>query len=539
MPTLLNDYVAEGGAALVDDHGAVSWPELAERVNRWIDLLTSRGLGEGDRIACVLGNRRETFEVLLAALHTGITVVPVNWHLTEPEIAYILADSGSRALVVEPRYAAVAGRAATHVADTCRVLLVVGDEDAGELAAVEPLLAAADPAEPANQCCGSTMLYTSGTTGAPKGVVNGLFVVGAPFSRVRKLGEFSRVVLGVPARECCLLDGPWYHSSQLFFSLLALLQGSRLVIRGHFDPAATLAVIDRERVTAVHLVPTQLFRMLRLPDEVRASFSGASLKRVWHGGGPCPMDVKRRMIDWWGPVLVEYYGATEGGAVTLIDSHEWLRRPGSVGRAVPPNEIVIVGEDGTPLPPGQTGRVFVRRRGASSFHYHNAPDKTRSAHLGPGTFTFGELGRLDEAGYLFLTGRAQDLIVTGGVNVYPAEVEAVLLTHPAVRDAAVVGVPDEEFGERVVAIVEADTAAPTNPAAAAASGGLAAELDVHCRRSLAGFKSPRAYHLVDELPREATGKLRKDVLRERYSSLVTGPHPAGGDADDRGYLKAS
>ncbi|WP_433241164.1 AMP-binding protein [Streptosporangium sp. CA-135522] len=510
MPTLLNDYISGDGAgtAIVDGHGAVSWSLLGERVNRWIDLLTSRGLGTGDRLACVLGNRRETFEVLLACLHTGITVVPVNWHLTEPEIAYILADSGSRALVVEEAYAPVAARAAARVTGSCTVLLAVGERDHDGFAAVEPLLASAGPGEPAQQCCGSTMLYTSGTTGAPKGVVNGLFVVGAPFSRVARLADYARVVLGVPARERLLLDGPWYHSAQLFFALLGLLQGCRLVIRGHFDPAATLEVIDREQITAVHLVPTQLVRLLRLDETARRAFSGASLRVVWHGGGPCPIDVKRKMIDWWGPVLTEYYGATEGGVVTLIDSGDWLRRPGSVGRAVPPGEVVVVGDDGTPLPPGESGRVFVRRRTAKSFHYHNAPDKTRSAHLAPDTFTYGELGHLDEDGFLFLTGRAQDLIVSGGVNVYPAEVEAVLLAHPAVRDVAVIGVPDDEFGERVVGIIEREAGAPDD---------LPALLDGHCRRSLAGFKTPRAYHLVDALPREPTGKLRKDALRESFS----------------------
>jgi acyl-CoA synthetase (AMP-forming)/AMP-acid ligase II len=511
MPTLLNDYIAEDGAgiAVVDDSGPVSWTELGERVNRWIDLLTGRGLGTGDRLACVTGNRRESVELLLACLHSGITVVPVNWHLTEPEIAYILADSGSRALVVDPEYAPVAARAAATVAEECAVLLVTGEKDLDGFIAVEPLLTWADPAEPVAQTCGSTMLYTSGTTGAPKGVINGLFVVGAPFSRVGRLAEYARVVLGVPARERFLLDGPWYHSSQLFYSLLALLQGSRLVIRGHFDPAATLAVIDREQITATHLVPTQLIRLLRLDDATKRSFSGASLRRVWHGAGPCTIDVKRRMIEWWGPVLVEYYGATEGGAVTLIDSHDWLRHPGSVGRAVPPTEILIVDEDGAPLPAGVSGRVYVRRGKGKSFSYHNAPAKTRSAHLAPDTFTFGELGYLDDGGFLFLTGRAQDLIVSGGVNVYPAEVEAVLLTHPAVRDGAVIGVPDAEFGERVVAVVEPGPGAPAD---------LAALLDAHCRRSLAGFKVPRGYHLVDALPREATGKLRKDALRECFSA---------------------
>ncbi|MFF5207122.1 AMP-binding protein [Streptosporangium sp. NPDC000396] len=517
MPTLLNDYIAEDGAgtAIVDDGGAVSWSRLGERVNRWIDLLAGRGLGPGDRLACVLGNRRESFEVVLACLHSGITVVPVNWHLTEPEIAYILSDSGSRALVVEEAYAQVAGSAAARATGTCTVLLITGERDAGGFAAVEPLLASSDPREPAEQCCGSTMLYTSGTTGAPKGVVNGLFMVGAPFSRVGKLVEYARVVLDVPARERFLLDGPWYHSAQLFYALLSLLQGSCLVIRRHFDPVATLETIDREQITVTHLVPTQFVRLLRLDEADRRAFSGASLRRVLHGGGPCPIDVKRGMIDWWGPVFLEYYGATEGGVVTLIDSHDWLRHPGSVGRAVPSGEIVVVGDDGTPLPPGEPGRVFVRRRTGKSFHYHNAPGKTRSAHLAPDTFTYGELGYLDEDGFLFLTGRAQDLIVSGGVNVYPAEVEAVLLTHPAVRDAAVIGVPDDEFGERVVGVVECEADAPDD---------LPARLDEHCRRSLAGFKTPRAYHFVDALPREPTGKLRKDALRESYSTPVPSGH---------------
>ncbi|MDQ1721469.1 MAG: long-chain acyl-CoA synthetase [Pseudonocardiales bacterium] len=520
MPTLLNDHIDHDGdgAAIVDAGDTLTWSQLGERVNRWIDLLTSRGLGSGDRLACVLGNRRETFEVLLACLHTGVTVVPINWHLTEPEISYILIDSGSRAMVVEPAFAEVAAGAARQARD-CTMRLVLGRQDLGGCNAVEPLLAAADPAEPASQRCGSTMLYTSGTTGAPKGVVNGLFVVDAPFSRVARLADYSRVVLGVPARGRLLLDGPWYHSSQLFFALLALLQGSRLVIRPSFDPVATLGVIDREQITATHLVPTQFVRLLRVDPAVRAAFSGASLRRVWHGGGPCPAEVKREMIQWWGPILVEYYGATEGGVVTLIDSEDWLRRPGSVGRAVPPGEIVIVGEDGLPVPAGTPGRIFVRRRGGERFRYHNAPDKTRSAYLGTDTFTYGEVGHLDEAGFLYLTGRAQDLIVSGGVNVYPAEVEAVLLDHAAVRDVAVIGVPDDEFGERVVGIVVAEPDAPAD---------LSAELDRHCRRSLAGFKSPRAYHFVDALPREPTGKIRKQPLRESYSALT----PAGSPAPD-------
>ncbi|WP_262403105.1 AMP-binding protein [Actinomadura sp. CNU-125] len=446
-----------------------------------------------------------------------LTAVPVNWHLTDGEIAYILADSGSRALVTERGYLSATARAAETAeagdagADTRDRRFVLGDIDGKGFEAVEPLLAAGDGGERDDQVCGATMLYTSGTTGRPKGVINNLFVTGAPFSDVDRLGRYAGAVLRIPVRERVLLDGPWYHSAQLFFALLSLLQGSRLVIRPRFEPAATLETIDREQITAVHLVPTQLFRLMRLDEPLRREFSGASLRAVWHGGGPCPDDVKRRMIEWWGPVLLEYYGATEGGAVTLIDSREWLRRPGSVGRAVPAYEILVVDGDGAPLPAGRTGRVFVRRKSGGTFSFHNAPDKTRAAHLEPGVFTFGEIGRLDEDGYLFLSGREQDMIVSGGVNVYPAEVEEVLLRHPGVQDAAVVGLPDREFGERVTAVVQRAPGAPVE---------MATVLDAHCRASLAGFKSPRAYRFVDELPREPTGKLRKDALQAVFEDAA-------------------
>jgi acyl-CoA synthetase (AMP-forming)/AMP-acid ligase II len=518
MPVLLDEHITHDGgqAAIADDRSSATWAEFGERVHRWIGTFNVLGLRPGDRLACLSRNRRETFEVVLACLHAGLTVVPVNWHLTEREIAYLLSDSGSAALIADETCVPVAA-AAARTARTGAALLTLGEKDIGGFTAVEPLLAAASPGEPAEQQCGSLMLYTSGTTGYPKGVDNGLFVTGAPFSRVRKLTEYARVVLDVPAREHMLLDGPWYHSSQLFFALLALLRGSRLVIRGQFDPVATLEVIDREQITSAHLVPTQFVRLLRLPEDTRRAFSGATLRRVWHGGGPCPVHVKRKMIDWWGPVLLEYYGATEGGAVTTIGSDDWLLRPGSVGRAVPSCEILIVGDDGETLPPGQAGRVFVRRKTGATFRYYNAPEKTRSAHLAPNTFTFGELGYLDEAGFLFLAGRAGDLIVSGGVNVYPAEVEAVLLTHPDVRDAAVIGIPDEEFGEQVSAVIECD------PEAASQPSDLRARLDKYCRRSLAGFKVPRTYHFVSALPREQTGKLRRQALLDSLPVLSVAP----------------
>jgi long-chain acyl-CoA synthetase len=381
-----------------------------------------------------------------------------------------------------------------------------GTSWAGPGADVEALLVRASPDEPADQVCGALMPYTSGTTGRPKGVHNGLFPLGGPWRKVERLLSYAGVALGVPADGTVLLTGPWHHSAQLFFSLLPLLRGARLVMTERFDATATLALIDRERVTETHLVPTQFVRLLRLPGAVRDAFSGASLRLVWHGAAPCPAGVKRRMIEWWGPRLTEYYAATEGGVVTQIDSEQWLRRPGSVGRAVPPNEVLVVDDAGRPVPPGVVGRVFVRRRADRDFRYHNAPAKTEAAHLEPGVFTYGERGHLDEHGYLYLAGRSDDMILSGGVNVYPAEVEEVLLSHPRVRDAAVLGLPDDEWGERVVAVVEM---APD-------AGDPTAELDRHCRRSLAGFKVPRSYRLVSEIPREPTGKLARSGLRSHF-----------------------
>ncbi|WP_433042397.1 cytochrome P450 [Dactylosporangium sp. CS-033363] len=514
MPALLDRIVAARGAEralVVDTHTTLTWDSLAGRVNRWGRLLREHGLGPGDQISCVTGNRAESFELVLACLHTGITLVPVNWHLTAPEIAHILADSGSRAVIVQPSSLAAVASAVASAPD-CKLRIVLGATAASGFAAADELLATVDGGELPEQTCGATMLYTSGTTGAPKGVVNNLFTVGAPFARVDKLMRYAHSVLRVPAGERVLLDGPWYHSSQLFFALLSLLQGSTLVIRSQFDPAETLAAIDREQITAVHLVPTQLVRLLRVPD--RAGFSGASLRTVWHGGGACPIPVKRDMVAWWGPVLTEYYGATEGGAVTLIDAEAWLERPGSVGRALPGCELVVVDAEGRPVPAGVRGRVYVRRLHGSRFKYHNAPEKTRGAYLGDDTFTFGEVGFLDDDGYLFLTGRAQELIVSGGVNVYPAEVEAVLLSHPAVHDAAVIGVPDHEFGERVAAVIVLRDLADAERV-----------LDAHCRRSLAGFKVPRLYSFVPDLQREPTGKLRKHLLTAHFERPDVA-HPA-------------
>ncbi|WP_341720867.1 AMP-binding protein [Micromonospora sp. FIMYZ51] len=500
--------------AIVGPGGTRTWRGLDARVNRWVHLLRGLGLGRGDPVAMVIGNRVETFEAILACLHAGLVIVPVNWHLTPAEAAAIVADAGCAAVLAEPATAALAAESVAALPEPARVRvrLVTGERDRSGLCAVEPLLAETRDTEPDDQLSGTIMMYTSGSTGQPRGVRNNLFVEGASPRRLARLLDYAASVLRVPGDGASVLQvGPWYHSSQLYFALMPLLRGCRLLLHERFDAAAVLATLAAERVAACHLVPTQLIRLLGLPPEVRDTFRADRLNVVWHGGGPCPPQVKRAMIEWWGPILLEYYGATEGGVASLIDSTEWLARPGSVGRAAPYTELLVVDDDGRPVPAGVTGRVFLRRAAGRGFEYHRAPEATARAHLGPGTFTYGELGHLDEDGYLYLVGRAKDRIVSGGVNIYPAEIEAVLLRHPWVLDAAVIGVPDPEFAERPLALVEPH---PT----AEAGDDLATVLEAHCRRHLAGFKVPRAYRVVSALPRDASGKLRKAELRRRWGS---------------------
>ena len=503
MAYLLEPMLAEHATetALVDERGRSAWHDLNARVDRWTRAFAGAGLRVGDRVAFVLGNRRETFEALLACLHSGLVAVPINWHLTAPEIAYLLRDSGSVAVLTESAHAEKVAAASTS---TLHRILVDGAHP--DFAILAELPDAAPPAP----CSGGVLLYTSGTSGNPKGVQHPVFQVGASLERVARTAAGLSALVGIPDRGPALLVGPWYHSAQLFFAQFPLLCGRSLVLRARFDAEEVLDLIDTEQITMAHLVPTQFIRLLRARG--RKPFSGASLIRIWHGGSPCPPEVKRAMIEFWGPVFVEYYAATEAGIATLIDTPTWLDRPGSVGRAVPPGEIVILGKDGAALPAGVDGAVCVRRPEGRTFSYHGAPEKTAAAHLAPNTFTVGDIGRLDQDGYLYLTARSVEIIVSGGVNIYPAEIEAVLLGHPAVADAVVIGVPDAEFGEQVKALVELEPGESED--------GLPEALDLHCRATLAGFKVPRSYEFLDHLPREATGKIARQGLREPYWQTV-------------------
>lgn len=517
MSGLLSSIVELRGteAAVVDDRGATSWEDLESRCGRLVHALRDRGLETGDTVVALLGNQVEAVEVSLACAMGGWVLVPVNWHWVAREVAYVLDDAGARAVVVDDRWSEVMEAALGRAEAPVPVRLGVGTSVPGGGEAYEQVLAASSPGPVEEPVKGGPMFYTSGTTGNPKGVRSTLTAVGGPPEILTLMAHSLGPVIGVPPlageeseRSVQLVCGPMYHSAQWVFATFALLCGATLVLQHRFDAAEVLDLVDANRVTNLHLVPAQMSRLLDLGPDRRAAFDGSSIRAVLHGAAPCPPAVKRALVDWWGPVVSEYYGGTEGGFLSVISTEEWEARPGSVGRPLPIVEVRILGADGEELPPGGTGEIWFRNLMGSDFEYHRAPDKTASAHR-DGFATLGDVGHLDGDGYLFLSDRKIDMIVSGGVNIYPAEVEGVLSAHPAIEDVAVFGVPAEEMGESVQAAVVLRPEVIWSPA-------LEAELDGWCREQLAGYKRPRGYEVHDELPRNAAGKLTKRVLRDPH-----------------------
>ncbi|MFI2074194.1 acyl-CoA synthetase [Streptomyces triculaminicus] len=470
--------------------------------NRLVHGLRAAGLHAGDAFATVLPNGPEFLTAHLAATQAGFYLVPVNHHLLAPEIAWILSDSGARALVAHERWAA----AATAAADEAG-LPADHRHAVGTIAGFRPyagLLDGRPGTPPADRTLGWVMNYTSGTTGRPRGVRRPLPGREPEQSHLGGfLGFFGIEPFGDNVHLVC---SPLYHTAVLQFAAASLHIGHKLVLMDTWTPEETLRLIDTHRCTHTHMVPTQFHRLLALPPEVRASYDVSSMRHAVHGAAPCPDHVKRAMIDWWGECVEEYYAASEGGGA-FATAAEWLRRPGTVGKAWPISEIAVLDDDGKPLPAGETGTVYLRMT-TGGFAYHKDADKTRENRVGD-FFTVGDLGHLDEDGYLFLHDRKIDLIISGGVNVYPAEVESVLLRHPAVADAAVFGIPHDDRGEEVKAVVEAAEGHRPDDA-------LAAELLDHCARALAGYKRPRSLDFIAAMPRDPNGKLYKRHLREPY-----------------------
>lgn len=481
-----------------------SYGELHAEVNRLSHALGELGLRPGDALATVLSNRPEFLTVLLAAFQSGLYLVPASRHLTAPEIGYILADSGAKAVVTENAFAGAVTRAADEAGMPAEGRLSVDPaEGYGSMAA---LCAAGSPEPPGKRQMGSIMLYTSGTTGRPKGVRRPLLDV-PPELVIDVMRQTLIRHLGLQAGdEVHLAIGPLYHSAPCVHALLSLNLGHALVVASHFSPEPALELIQRHGVTNSFMVPTMFHRMLALPDDVRSRYDVSSLRQVYHSAAPIPVETKQRMMDWWGPVLYEYYGSTESGPVVVATPEQWLARPGTVGRAVDGVQIKILDPDGAELPPGETGLIYAS--GQPGFEYHGDPEKTASAMRGD-FYTPGDLGHLDEDGWLYMSDRRTDLIISGGVNIYPAEIENALLQHPAVGDVVVIGVPDEDWGQIVVALVEpADGAAPGDD--------LAADLLAHCEPRLAKLKHPRRIEFRASLPRTPSGKLSRRRVREDY-----------------------
>lgn len=486
--------------AVVSDHGDRTLADLDANANRLVRHLRSRGVEAGDGLALLCPNRPEFVETSAATQRGGLRLTPVNWHLTGDEAGYIVDDAEATAFVADARFVDVAEHAA-RLAPRLRVRIAIGGDIPG-FERWDDVLVGHDGTPVPDPVLGGTMCYTSGTTGRPKGVRR------AANGRASLLLAQATQYDG--GRHVHLCTGPLYHAAPLAFSLAApAALGVPIVLMDGWEPERTLALVERHRVTHTHMVPTMFHRLLSLPDDVRGRYDVSSLVYVVHGAAPCPVDVKRRMIEWLGPIVHEYYAATEG-AGTAVHAEEWLRKPGTVGRVTPPDHVRILDDEGNDVPAGTIGTVYLKAP-ADRFEYYKAPDKTSGVYRGD-HFTLGDVGYVDEDGYLFLTDRSAHVVITGGVNVYPAEVEAVLLGHPAVGDAGVVGVPDDEWGEIVVAAVEPR-------AAVAPSEALAAELIDWCRERIAHFKCPRRVEFVDALPRHDNGKLYKAQLREQLRAV--------------------
>jgi long-chain acyl-CoA synthetase len=497
---------------MADGSGAVTFAELDRDSCRVSRLLAGLGVGPGDHIAVLMANRLEYFAVAWGAQRRGAYWTPVNWHLTADEAGYIVEDCGAKVLFASPETADVAALIAARLPGL--TVFVSGTDHPG-LRRYEDAIAAQPAGRPPDELEGMYFFYSSGTTGRPKGVLKESTF--PPFGAGVGLELLMQGMFGFDEDTVYLGPAPLYHAAPLGWSMGTTRLGGTVVLMERFDPAECLRAISLHHVTAAQFVPTHFVRLLKLPPDTRAGCDTSGLRTVVHAAAPCPVEVKRQMIDWLGPVLLEYYAGSEGNGMTMIGSPDWLTHPGSVGRAVV-GAVHILGEDGVERPAGQDGVVYFD---GPTFEYHHDPVKTANSRNGSGWSTLGDVGHLDDDGYLYLSDRRTDLIISGGVNIYPAEVEETLIMHPAVADVAVIGVPDAEMGQSVLAIVQlADRIAQPGDGfdqladEEAGPDQLAVALMAHCRARLAAYKCPRSIEFAPSLPRTPTGKLLRRVLRE-------------------------
>ena len=473
----------------------LTFHQLNARANALVRALRHADLKPGDGVALLCSNQLEYAEVIVARERTGMRLIPLNWHLSSSEIAYIVNDSDARAIIADVAFADVARTVAVGL--DIRLAIggpIPGFDDYHQLIALQPAHDIDDSVR------GSTMTYTSGTTGRPKGG----YRPADPVVTIEMINFYDYR----GESDAALCTGPLYHTAVLAYSLiLPLLAGTRVVLMHSWDASEALRLITEERITHTHMVPIMFSRLLALPAEVRAGADLSSLRFVIHGAAPCPVAVKLRMMDWLGPIVWEYYAATEGRA-TLCDPTTWLLRPGTVGRPVIEGAVIVGDAEGRPLPPGTVGLLWLRSTVDTAFQYWRDEVKTAEAYRGD-LFTLGDVGYSDDEGYLYLTDRSSDLIISGGVNIYPAEVDAVLIEHPFVADSATIGESDEQWGERVLSLIEL---APS----VEASADLAGELIAWARDRMAHYKCPRRVEFVASVPRSEAGKVLRSRLRSEY-----------------------
>jgi long-chain acyl-CoA synthetase len=487
----------------------VSYRELDERSNRVANLLRSLGLQQGDAIALSMENNSQFHAISWGAQRSGLYYTAASSRLTAGELEYIVDDCGAKVFITSYQLRDVAAALIGKLPNvTARFMVggtIDGYESYEEAVAAQPTTPITDESE------GSDMLYSSGTTGRPNGVRAP--ITGAPLGAPNPLMMLVTGLYGATEDSVYLSPAPLYHAAPLRYTMTMHRVGATVIVMEHFDPVETLRLIEQHKVTIAQFVPTMFVRMLKLPDEERLAFDVSSMECAIHAAAPCPIPVKEQMIEWWGPVINEYYAGTEGNGFCAITSAEWLEHKGSVGKNLL-GQTHIVGDDGEELPPGEPGTIYFES--GAQFSYHNDPEKTKSAYTEKGWSTLGDIGYVDPEGYLYLTDRKANMIISGGVNIYPQEAENLLTMHPKVADVAVFGVPNEDFGEEVKAVVQPAEGVDAGP-------DLERELIAYCREQLAAFKCPRSVDFRSELPRHPTGKLYKRLLRDEYWKDRAGP----------------
>jgi acyl-CoA synthetase (AMP-forming)/AMP-acid ligase II len=482
----------------------LTYAELEARSRRLAGLWRAAGLVPGDHVAVLLDNQAAYFEVTWAAQRSGLYLTPVNWHLGAEEAGYVVADCGARSVVSTARLAPLLADLAPSLGAVETRLVTDGAVPGWQ--PYRPAVDAAEPIEAADEVEGAWMFYSSGTTGRPKGIKPPMR--GVPYGTGGMLESLVTNLYGFRPGMTYLCPAPLYHAAPLGWSMATHRLGGTVVVLDRFDAAEALRAIEAHRVTHAQVVPTHLVRMLKLDPDVRTAADLSSLEVVVHAAAPCPPEVKDAALDWLGPILYEYYSGSEGAGFCAIGPEEWRQHRGSVGRSLL-GAVHAVGADGSDLPPGEIGQLWFE--GSATFEYHGDPAKTAEAIDARGRATIGDIGYVDAEGYVYLTDRVAHTVISGGVNIYPREIEDVLVVHPAVLDVAVIGVPDDEMGERLLAVVEPAPGVEAGPE-------LADELRRFCRERLAGFKVPRDVEFVDELPRLPTGKVRKADLRRQHGT---------------------